>query len=219
MPTAHSESGLSNAARRVPINGRLGEPVGASLLELIVVLFIIGVMCGLLFPALQAARSKADSVACQNNVRQVGMALSQAIDVMDRFPQPNRWTIDILKWIEERPMADHIATYGIPPNGQLARPKLLQCIAQPDFSSTVPDVGFCHYVLVVDRPVRADRRGNVRWDLHDRPRLSDDEPQSPWYVGPEISFVEQQSMLATTPGPHPSGVYYTWSGQTRGGTE
>jgi type II secretory pathway pseudopilin PulG len=218
MAKPHRMTGLSEA-RRVSIGGRFGAPIGASLLELIVVLFIIGVMCSLLFPALQAARSKADSVACQNNVRQVGMALHQAIDVMDRFPQPNRWTIDILKWMEERPMADHIARFGIPKDGQLTRPKLLQCIAQPDFSSTVPDVGFCHYLLVVDRPVRTDSRGNVRWELHDRPRLSDDEPQQPWYVGPEISFAEQQNMFAKMPGPHPSGLFYTWDGQTRGGSE
>jgi hypothetical protein len=193
--------------------------LAASLLELIVVLFIIGVMCSLLFPALQAARSKADSVACQNNVRQVGTALHRAIDVMDRFPEPNHWTIDILKWMEERPMADHIARYGIPKDGQLARPALLRCIAQPEFSSSVPDVGICHYVLVVDRPIRGGDSDRVRWDLHDRPFLSDSEPQPPWYIGPEISFAEQQTMFATMEGPHPSGAFYTWTGQTVGGDQ
>jgi type II secretory pathway pseudopilin PulG len=191
----------------------------ASLLELIIVLFIIGIMCGLLFPALQAARSKADSVACQNNVRQVGMALSRAIDVKKRFPKPNEWTIEILKWMEERPLADQIASYGIPKDGRLPRPPLLRCIAQPDFSSSVPDVGICHYVLVVDRPLRADKRGNVGWELHDRAYLSDEEPQPPWYVGPEMSFAAQQTMFATLEGPHPSGVFYDCWGQTRGGLQ
>jgi hypothetical protein len=96
---------------------------------------------------------------------------------------------------------------------------LLRCIAQPDFSSTVPDVNICHYVLVVDRPVRADKRGNVRWELHDRPYLADDEPQSPWYVGPEISFAEQQNMFMTMDGPHPSGVFYDCWGGALGGTQ
>jgi hypothetical protein len=191
----------------------------ASLLELIIVLFIIGVMCAMLLPALQAARSKADSVACQNNVRQVGMALSRAIDVKDRFPPPNQWTIECLKWMEERPLADYIANYGIPKNGQLARPPLLRCIAQPEFSSTVADVGICHYVLVVDRPLRTDKRGNVRWELHDRSRLSGDESEPPWYVGPEISFAAQLNLFATMEGPHPSGVFYDCWGQTRGGKQ
>ena len=219
MATTLLFSGSPYRTRRISTRLRRRACLAASLLELIIVLFIISVMFGMLFPALQAARSKADSVACQNNVRQVGMALSRAIDVMDRFPQPNRWTIDILKWMEERPLADHIAAYGIPKNGQLARPPLLRCIAQPEFSSRVPDVGICHYVLVVDRPLRTDKRGNVRWDLHDRPLLSDEEPQAPWYVGPEISFAEQQHMFATMEGPHPSGVFYTSTGQTRGGNQ
>jgi len=216
MATPLLFSGFCHWAMRDSIRTRRRA---SSLLELIIVLFIIGVMCGLLFPALQAARSKADSVACQNNVRQVGFALQRAIDVTGRFPQPNRWTIECLKWMEERPLADHIAAYGIPKNAQLPRPPLLRCIAQPDFASSVPDVGICHYILVVDRPTRADKRGNVRWNLHDRPYLSDDESQSPWYVGPEISFAEQQNMFATMEGPHPSGVFYTWTGQTRGGTQ
>ncbi len=211
--------GSGGRTRRFSIRSRRRVCLAASLLELIIVLFIISVMFGMLFPALQAARSKADSVACQNNVRQVGMALSRSIDVMDRFPQPNRWTIDILKWMEERPLADHIAAAGIPKDGQLPRPQLLRCIAQSDFSSSVPNVGICHYVLVVDRPIRTDKRGYVGWDLHDRPVLSDDESQAPWYIGPEISFAEQQNMFATMMGPHPSGVFYTHWGQTRGGTD
>jgi type II secretory pathway pseudopilin PulG len=219
MATAPLLRGLSHGKKRDPIARQRTARLAASLLELIIVLFIIGVMCSLLLPALQGARAKADSVACQNNVRQVGFALARAIDVMNRFPQPNHWTIDCLKWMEERPMADLIASYGIPKDGRLARPPLLRCIAQPDFGSTVSDVGFCHYVLVVDRPVRADKRGNVPWDLHDRPYLSDEEPQSPWYVGPEMSFAEQQNVFATMKGPHPSGVFYDCRGQTRGGTQ
>jgi type II secretory pathway pseudopilin PulG len=219
MATTLLFSGCPCRARRIPTQARRRVFFGASLLELIIVLFIIGVMCSLLFPALQAARSKADSVACQNNVRQVGMALWRFIDVKDRFPQPNQWPIDILKWMEERPLADHIAAYGIPKDGRLPRPPLLRCIAQPDFSSRVPDVAICHYVLVVDRPLRADKRGNVRWDLHDRPYFTGDDPEAPWYVGPEISFAEQQKMFATMEGPHPSGVFYDCRGQTRGGTD
>jgi type II secretory pathway pseudopilin PulG len=219
MATSSLCCGALNPAACIRHCSRPGASRGASLLELIIVLFIIGVMCGMLLPALQAARSKADSVTCQNNVRQVGMALSRAIEVKDRFPKPNQWTIDILKWMEERPLADHIATYGIPKDGRLARPPLLRCIAQPDFSSNVPDVGICHYVLVVDRPIRADKRGNVRWELHDRPYLSDDVSESPWYVGPEISFAEQQNMFATMEGPHPSGVFYDCWGRTLGGKE
>ncbi|HVT28771.1 MAG TPA: hypothetical protein VHE81_12225 [Lacipirellulaceae bacterium] len=190
---------------------------GASLLELIIVLFIISIMASLLFPALQAARAKAASTVCQNNLRQLGFALSRCIDVTKRFPQPNRWTVDILKWIEERPLADQLAVNGIPTGTQLPRPKLFQCAAQPEFTSTVANVGICHYVLVVDRPLRVDRNGNVPWIIQDRPQLSDDELLDPWYVGPEMTFPQQQTILATKKGPHPAGIYYTNGGQTLGG--
>lgn len=191
--------------------------VGATLLELIIVLFIIGIMASLLFPALQAARSKADTTACQNNVRQLGFALSRAIAVMKRFPQPNHWTIDCLRFMEEGALYDQIMAHGIPKGAQYPRPKLMRCLAQLEFSSNVPDVGICHYVLVVDRPLRVDAKGGVRWDLHDRPRLTEDEPLDPWYIGPEISFAQRQNMLATMEGPHPSGLYYSSSGATLGG--
>ncbi|HEX5472775.1 MAG TPA: DUF1559 domain-containing protein [Lacipirellulaceae bacterium] len=190
---------------------------GASLLELIIVLFIISIMASLLFPALQAARAKAASTACQNNIRQVGFGLSRYIDVMKRFPQPNHWTVDILKWIEERPLANQLTVNGIPKGAPLPRPKLFQCAAQPDFTSSVANVGICHYVLIVDRPLRADGNGNVHWIIQDRPQLSDDESLDPWYIGPEMTFAQQQTILATKKGPHPAGIYYTNGGQTLGG--
>lgn len=189
----------------------------ATLLELLVVLFIIGIMASMLFPALQAARGKADTTVCQNNVRQLGYAFMQFVDVMDRFPQPKMWSVSILKWMEERQLADQIAANGLPPDAKYPRPNLFRCAAQSDFVSTVPPVGVCHYVLVVDRPIKFDRRGRVHWEIHDRPELLEKEPEAPWYVSPEITFAEQQQMLATKKGPHPSGIYYSNTGATLGG--
>jgi prepilin-type N-terminal cleavage/methylation domain-containing protein len=202
--------------KRLHLHTRLRQR-GVTLLELIIVLFIIGLMASLMFPAIQSARAKADSTACLNNVRQVGFALEQATQVMKTFPQPNRWTIDCLRWMEERPLYDQIMTNGIPKGAEYPRPKLFRCVAQSEFSSKVPNVGICHYVLVVDRPIRPDNKGRVRWELNDRPILSDNEPLDPWYLGPEMSFSQQQNMLATMKGPHPSGTYYSNTGATLGG--
>jgi prepilin-type N-terminal cleavage/methylation domain-containing protein/prepilin-type processing-associated H-X9-DG protein len=47
-----------------------------SLLELLVVVAIIGLLAALLFPALSSAKGYAKSVACQNRLRQMGLALS-----------------------------------------------------------------------------------------------------------------------------------------------
>lgn len=180
---------------------------GASLIELLVGLFIMGLMMGLLFPAIQNARTRVHVTVCQNNVYQLQHGLSLFVSAKRRFPLPRRWTVDVLPFIEQRPLAIAIEA-NRDPNARFERPKLFECPLQVDFESRVPGVGVSHYMLVVDRDaLLRDDDASVGWEVMDRPRLDDNVAEEPWFIGPEALPLVRDAMVATLPGPHQGGAY------------
>jgi prepilin-type N-terminal cleavage/methylation domain-containing protein/prepilin-type processing-associated H-X9-DG protein len=92
---------------------------GFTLVELLVVISIIGILLGLLLPAVQAAREAARRTQCQNNLRQLGIAIQAYHNQVGRFPPGAplhavetktsiSWRVMILPQLEETNVYDHI---------------------------------------------------------------------------------------------------------------
>ena len=112
------------------------------MVELLVVIAIIGILIGLLLPAIQAARETSRKMSCGNNLKQIGIALHLYHDTYNRLPagwrgcdphtgQPHwwgepgwGWSAALLPYVEQASVSDNLIHLDLPitdPTNQEAR--------------------------------------------------------------------------------------------------
>lgn len=113
-----------------------------TLIELLVVIAIIGVLIGLLLPAVQKVREAANRMKCTNNLKQMGIALHAYHDVNNGFPwggsddftgaggryQSLPWSVYILPYIEQNNLYQRFKVGAITGSGKAVK-----------FGGVVPD--------------------------------------------------------------------------------
>lgn len=114
-----------------------------TLIELLVVIAIIGVLMGMTLPAIQKVRASVARTECQNNLKQLSLAIANYETTVRQFPpatvsspKQNNWAPFLFPYIEE---GNRVAAYSFDtgwwqsPNREIVavQLKILNCPATP----------------------------------------------------------------------------------------
>ena len=143
-----------------------GHAPAFTLVELLVVIAVIGMLVAILLPAVQSARGVGRRAVCQNNLRQIGIALNAHHESFGHFPvggwevrlrQPPdlskrqiAWSAYLLPYLEEQPLFDGLDLHKAfdHPDNAVAAATVLPvyiCPTSPWGERLVEQRGPCHY--------------------------------------------------------------------------
>ncbi|QDU61969.1 hypothetical protein Pan216_28350 [Planctomycetes bacterium Pan216] len=133
--------------------------LGFTLIELLVVIAIIGVLVGMLLPAVQEAREASRRMSCQNHLKQIGMAMHGYHDAHNMLPKadnqgatdPTRTSagpnIAILPYMDQtylQQQYDFNTAYDVAPNDELRddMPSVFICPSNPAGGQVTERTGY-----------------------------------------------------------------------------
>ena len=157
--------------------------IAFTIVELLVVVFIVSALVAMLLPAIQAARERARRVRCTSNIRQIALGIISFNDTHRTFPeggwgsswigipsrgsgqqQPGGWVYRVLPFLEENVLiSDKVASDTDFDVSYLSRsPSIFQCGSRRAFSMLPAGTRFKHqsYPLPLGQEVRYVARGD-----------------------------------------------------------
>lgn len=144
---------------------------GFTLVELLVVIAIVGVLVSLLLPAVQAAREAARRIQCQNNAKQMGLAVNMYESTHKLFPPAlvfpieHGWGPFLLPFMEQNAVYDQysLAVRYDDPINIPARVRIgtFICPSAPTRRNLTPANDICDYSPIFDVDMRAMSQGVI----------------------------------------------------------
>jgi prepilin-type N-terminal cleavage/methylation domain-containing protein/prepilin-type processing-associated H-X9-DG protein len=181
---------------------------GFTLVELLVVIAIIGILVAILLPAVQAAREAARRSSCQNNLKQLGIALQQYHGVYRVFPSNSYWSLG------EQTICDDVVVIKKEDRKGSAVLKLMPYLEESIITDRLYFDGDIIDQFQKDEQLQSAYLAFLRCPSDEYPRLSDpkftpnEKPQATTNYGPSVGAQKSFSQQNNSSCPDPPGNFF-----------